>query len=288
MMDRRALHCLIAFLTLGLAAPAQAADCFGPLREPHPLAPFDFESNSRIEPQQVGNYRFGIISCVKNNDSKNSVYVRWLIPGPNGWVPIGERLESTPRLTFDDNVKSFRGCLQYGQRGDMTFGQFLGTEQDQGDIDEETRRGCRAAAGGKPREASAQSLTNMAFKIRNFIPSDAGRPDETMLALDGRVVVNVKGETEYVSVFEYALTPYRNSSGRPSNVSLTPDFRSEALLAAFNRTNRSPVRLDDKGRVEFTVFEVARPVLSYASYVLRDVEGRQVGAISLPVFISGR
>lgn len=269
-------------------AAAQPVDCLGPVKDPHPIGPFNFESNSRLDPMAFGEYRFGITSCVKNNDTANPLYVRWLIPGPHGWVPSRQTLESAPRLSKDDKVVQMKGCLQYGNRGDTTHGLFFGTEADKSRIDDEGKRGCRAAAS-QPQTAGSDILGNILLRIRNFFPSDATRPQATMLQLDGTVAIEAAGQTRYTSIFTYRVTRYQ-SDGSPSDVTLLPVFRggAEALLPAFRKSNGPASRLGGDGRIAFEVVEVGNPQLVYASYEFRDREGRVVGSIDFPVFVSRR
>src|SRR5262249_22249869 len=89
-------------LAAAFAGPtaAQTVKCPGS-KQPHPYGTFTFETASRVDPVNPANggqYRFGVVSCVDHNDPINELYVRWLIPGPHGWVPAREKLESTPRL----------------------------------------------------------------------------------------------------------------------------------------------------------------------------------------------
>jgi hypothetical protein len=64
-----------------------SARCPGPNYNPHPYGNFDFETNSRVERANYQKYKFEIVSCVVNHDKVYPIYVRWFIPGFNGWVP---------------------------------------------------------------------------------------------------------------------------------------------------------------------------------------------------------
>src|SRR3954469_21057716 len=114
--DRRfpaAAFALAALCVAGAPAGAQSSNCPGSTPEPHALGGFDFNTNSRVETLSAGDYKFGIVSCVANNDGTNPVYVHWLIPGPHGWAPPKETLNSAPRFSKDGRVEQFKGCLQY-------------------------------------------------------------------------------------------------------------------------------------------------------------------------------
>jgi hypothetical protein len=92
----------LASLCWGQLAP----QCVGPNKEPHSYGNFDFETNSRVDIMTYLQFKSGIVSCVANNDPEYPVYVRWLLPGPKGWVPPKGRgiLESVPRLIVNDTL----------------------------------------------------------------------------------------------------------------------------------------------------------------------------------------
>jgi hypothetical protein len=115
---------IVSAALMELICLAQAANCDGPNGEPHPYGSFTFHTNSRLEPSNQGNYRFGVVSCVDHNDPVNSLKVRWLIPLLHGWVPPAAILESVPRLRADDHALQLNGCILYGGRGDTTWPPF--------------------------------------------------------------------------------------------------------------------------------------------------------------------
>ena len=111
--------------------------------DPHPHGVFDFDTNARLEPTTQAFYKFAIIPCVKNNKA-NFLRIRWLIPDVFGWVPPNVTKYWVPRLVKDENVFQLKGCLEYGNRGDMTYAAFLGTGEDKPSVKREETQGCRA------------------------------------------------------------------------------------------------------------------------------------------------
>jgi hypothetical protein len=58
-----------------------------------------FNTNSRIEKINLGRYKYQVISCVTDNDPMNPLRVKWLTPGPDGFIPPHQKLESVPRMS---------------------------------------------------------------------------------------------------------------------------------------------------------------------------------------------
>lgn len=279
---------LVAFFALTFPSETFSASCHGPNPEPHPYGTFTFHTNSRLDPIAQGNFRYGVISCVDHNDPLNDLKVHWLIPGPHGWVPPAEILESVPRMRIDDKVSQLKGCILYGERGDTTSGTFFGIDGDERRVEDEAKRGCRAAVESGP--PSPSGIGDILLKIKNFFPSDARNPKNTMLQLDGSVGIKRTGIDSYSSFFEYEVKPYANSRGSVENVSVRPVFRgaAEGLLSSFNKYNGESRRLEAKGRISFEVFGVNSPLLAYASYDLYEQDNQLVGGIDFPVFVPKR
>jgi hypothetical protein len=261
--------------------------CPGPLKEPHLMGTFNFETNSRLDPSTLPGFKSGIVSCVGNLDTKYPLYVHWLIPGPHGWAPAGQKLESVARLIKDDRVAPMKGCLQYGNQGSFAYGQFLGNDTDQPRVIDEDKRGCRTAAA-QPPGPSESVLGNLLLRFKNFFPSDMSRPQETMLQMEGTVGVEVRGTDSYQSIVRYTMSRYPGSEGNVSEIAFRPAFRGAAvaLIPAFNRKNDGgAVRGAGDGQITFDVQEVRNPQLVYASYNVLDREGRVVASIDFPVFV---
>ncbi len=268
---------------------SQTAICPGPLKDPHPMGAFNFETNSRLDPTTLDGYKSGIVSCVSNLDAKFPLYVHWLIPGPHGWAPAGQKLESVARLIKDDQVAPMKGCLQYGNQGDAVYGQFLGIETDKTRVIDEGKRGCRAAAAHPPAPTESV-LGNLLLRFKNFFPSDVTRPQETMLQMEGTVGIEVRGADSYQSIVRYTMTRYPGSEGNVSEIAFRPSFQgpAEVLIAAFNRRNDGAVRGVGDGQIAFDVSDIRNPQLVYASYNVLDRSGRLVASIDFPVFVPRR
>jgi hypothetical protein len=278
---------IIVVLLSASSARAQSNSCSGPNKEPHPYGTFAFETNSRLDALPSGPYKFGVVSCVSHNDPVNSLYVHWLIPGPHVWVPPKEILESVLRMTNDDKVQQLNGCLLYGNRGDTTYGTFFGIEGDKSRVDDETKRGCRAAVESGP--PTPGLIDDIFLKFKNFFPSDTKNPEKTMLQIHGTAGIQWKGPNHYMSFVSYEVNPYQGSEGSVENISARPVFRgpAEALLLPFSKTNAPIVKIGRKGIIEFEA-DVDDPQLDYASYDLYAGEDHPIAGISFPIFISAK
>ena len=110
-------------LLAGLSA-SQAADCKGDTRQEHHVGNFNFVTSSWVE--DVGTMR-RYVSCVGNLDANSDLLVTWYIAGPfKSYVPSEESAE-TPRMRADTNTRPVAGCIQYGNAGERTPAEFLGS-----------------------------------------------------------------------------------------------------------------------------------------------------------------
>jgi hypothetical protein len=288
---KRAFRTLLAVLPwlLATAAPLRAQGiCLGSNQEPHPYGSFTFKTNSGLGAPPLKGYKYGIVSCVTHDDPVNPLYVKWVIPGPHGWVPAKQSLDSLARATNVVKFDQLKGCLLFGNQGETTQGTFIGIEGDERRVADENKTGCRAAVAAIAQPTSG-GIQGILQKIRNWFPSDASQPRVTLLQFDGEVGVRPQGDG-YVSFVSYTFSRYSDSQGSVEQLTARPVFRdaTEALLPAFNRSNTSPIKFATKGSIEFTVPSMPNPWLSYASYEVRDREQRVVGEISIPLFVSGR
>ena len=277
---------------------AQSVDCPGSLKQshPHPFGAFNFDTNSLFEDVRnlpdvtaAGGYSYGIVSCADNPDPSNPMRLHWLVPGPDGWVQPKAKLNATPRLTNEKPPLQFDGCLEYGNRGDTTLGKFFGLSEDRSRIEDEHIRGCREviARPGVSGEGTGK-IQQIILKFKNFFPSDAKYPAKTMLKIEGDVGIRQERENQYTSFVTYEAAPFGDSTGSLDGMRLRPAFRgaAESLLSAFAKANGvEPIRIGNKGEVTFTVFELQKSELAYASYEVLDNYRQVVGSIPFPVLV---
>src|SRR5579871_1090580 len=279
---------LLGIFLTSSASLGQTKGCLDLPGEPHPYGQFTFVTNSRIDKPLTTGHKSGIISCVIHDDKINFLRVHWMIPGPDGWVPPGgQPLSSLPRDTDITTFKQVPGCLLVGPRGDTTTAQFIGVEGDDARIADEQKRGCRAVVANP--HPLPGIIERIFATVRNYVPSDANRANETMLQIEATVGIVPQGTTGFRSVVSYLISRYAGSEGDPSQLSMRPVFpgATERLLPAFLQDHKPPSQLGEKGEIAFSVGDVANPRLDYAAYEIFDREGRPVGSISFPVFVSG-
>lgn len=214
------------FLLLNCGFAWAAADCQGDTRQEHHIGNFDFVTSSWVEP---AGERMRYVSCVANLDEGSDLLVHWFIPGPyRSYVP-SSRAVPTPRLRDDVNPRPVTGCLQFGQLGEMTKAEFLGTgedEEENGDGD------CkRQAAENWILNAAALPDKGYADDIVVYFPSDSKDPRNTMLELRGKIGIMPKGST-YQSFFHYQVNRLAGrEKGNISDVRVEPFFPGKAEFA---------------------------------------------------------
>jgi hypothetical protein len=276
--------------SIATGASAQGSGCPGPLPQQHRLGEFNFDTNSRQQATKVDGFKSEIVSCVMNYDKQYPLHVDWLIPGPHGWAPPANILESVARQIADERVRPYPGCLSYGNRGDADQGQFLGTGADEEKVKDEKDRGCRAASARSTEAGPSGPIRLIRLVFRNFFPSDVTRPRETLMQMDGTVQVLPQTSSSYSSVITYTMRRYEGSEGNATDITFRPAFRDDArpLLSAFNRRNDGAVKGSVEGRIAFDVPEISNPRLVYSSYDVLDRAGNVVAAIDFPLFVSAR
>lgn len=307
------VHCskaIVAALTLLIFSAGNSladgnklpqSSCEGPTNQSHPYGTFTFYTNSRVETINLGRYKYQVISCVADDDPVNPMRVKWLTPGPDGFIPPHEKLELVPRMSevgldpvvgakSDALIKQLDGCILYGDRGDTTSATFFGISGDTSRVAKEAQVGCRSAAGGTSPSSWSSDILDILHAVRNFFPSDAKRPNETMLELKGNIGVKRVDNSRYVSEFTYTLLPFNNSKGEADKIQLQPlfDGSTESLLPAFEKENGKTVQLSEKGNVNFRIDDLANPSLAYARYGFMNAQGEFLGSITLPVFIDNK
>ncbi|MGO4705118.1 hypothetical protein AB4072_04990 [Microvirga sp. 2MCAF38] len=267
----------------GSAAPIA---CPGPSEQPHPMYPFDFGTNSRVEGVTAGQYKSAIVSCISNKNPDDWLYVHWLIPRVQGWVVPGGMIDSGPRLQITDAPVPMDTCLKYGNRSDTVSALYLGNDLDLEEAALEKRNGCRATvAGTKP--SVVERIQEIIQQIKVFFPSDAKRPKETMLELSGEATVVDVSENTFTSRLTYSVSRVGNSNGSVEGVRMRPAFNAGAssLTEAFGKKYPEPIKLREKDAIAFTA-QAAQPRLIYTSLEVLDINGVSVASITFPVYVT--
>ncbi len=280
---------------------AQSKTCSGQIKQPHPnpYSQYNFETDSLFDAANKfpdaslspsSKFKYGTLTCVTNPDPTNFLYVHWLIPGPDGWVPPkGGSLPSIVRFTDESSPASQDGCLAYGNRGDTYFAKFHVLKEEMPRVQDEQNRGCRAViANPKQQSSILKSIENFALRFVNYVPSDVKNPQKTMLKIEGDVGVK-GGPYDYTSYMTYKVSRVEGSDGSIRDITLRPQFRSgaEQILPAFEKAVGPSLKVDSEGGIFVPVTGIKNPQLAYASYVIFDRNNAAVGAIGFPIYIPG-
>ncbi|MGV8937999.1 MAG: hypothetical protein ACOH2J_12815, partial [Allorhizobium sp.] len=180
------------------------------------------------------------------------------------------------------------GCLQFGQLGDLTKADFLGTKEDQdnngdGDCERQASRKVIVKAVALPENGYAD-------EVAVYFPSDAEDPYNTMLELRGKIGIEPDGST-YKSFFQYQVDRLEGrAKGKISDVRVEPLFPGPAESAyAFYKESRGDFSrvLSPSGDIAFDVVSKAsnqwKAVEAY--YQFFDKNNQVVAMIPLPLLL---
>lgn len=238
-----------------ISAWAGGAACSGPLSQEHSLAPFDFYTNSLIQPNQDENtkgiYPFVTTSCAVSGHVNANVptRVKWFIPKIDGW--LNSDVSQIPVNIFNiDQPRQMDGCLEYGNQSLDIKATFFGDSKEQQKVDHENEIGCRQTAAEAPSSGQGslgvvEKLIRIVQSVTNYLPSSSKYPGQTMLHLQGEAGIAVKDNETYLSYLRYTLTPYNNTDSKdvsrdvkptPTAVTVSPNFLGpgETLAKAYS------------------------------------------------------
>ena len=214
---------LIVFCLQSAAAIGCESDN-GQAHRPQP----DYRFTTYSEPFSPGSNL--ATTCVQN-ESNRDIEIRWLVPGPWGWIPEGEYLPRT-RPVSEPAPRPLTGCLQYGNLGETTVGNFYGDDEEVRKVEREETIGCEAARndfasrGGPAPSASANAVVErLEVPIRLFFPSNTESPSETMLILHGLIGLYPETSDSYEIFISLELTQYEDrEGGDPSTIRVMAAF----------------------------------------------------------------
>ncbi|MER9663337.1 hypothetical protein [Mesorhizobium sp. M0134] len=287
----RMLPMLAASLVVGVVS-AEAKTCDeGDTRQEHHVGNFNFVTSSWVE--KKGKLR-RYISCVKNLDPNSDLLVTWFIAGPfQTYVPATVELP-TPRLRDDISPRPVRGCIQYGNLGERTPAEFMGTADDEERNGKEGNCAPATQVGNEP-QGTDLPPDGWQDDVRVFFPSDPDDPHDTMLEVTGKIgIAPIPGGVTgggFQSFFAYSAKQYEGRKlGKVEDVTVTPVFpiKSDFFAAAFFKENKEATGLSRDGSISFDVLapfsNAWRPAPAF--YEFRDKHGRVLGAIPMPLFQS--
>jgi hypothetical protein len=272
---------MISFLSVA----SHASDCTrGSTRQEHRVGNFNFVTNSFVE--EAGKL-MRYVSCVGNFDSGTDLLVNWYIAGPfNTYVPSDD-VAYGPRMSDDLVPIPINGCIKYGNLGDHTPAQFMGTAAEQAENGKGSPCVVAQSTGDVKKAEPGVPEGGYEDVVRVFFPSNRERPRETMLVVDGKIGLSPTGDG-YVSYFSYTAQPYKDRpDGNPEQVRVRPafPFAQDIFLKAFYNSNSEAVPLQKEGKISFIVASAGKdwiPVPAFYEFI--DESGELLGAIRVPVF----
>jgi len=258
----------------------------------------DFRFTTYSEPFSPGSIL--ATTCVRN-ESNGDIEIRWLVPGPWGWIPEGEYLPRT-RPVGNPAPRPLIGCLQYGNLGETTVGNFYGDVDEVGKVEREETIGCEAARndfasrGGPAPSASAnEGVESLEVPIRLFFPSNTENPGETMLILQGSVELSAETSDSYGIFISLELTQYEGrDGGDPSTVRVMAAFpedleaRAPSVFQAISEAvgGTDGVLLQElREKFIFIELDSESVALDEAYFDVLTSGGEQVARFGVPVFL---
>lgn len=253
----------IIFLAMAVfviySCPSLADECPGDTPQDHRVRNFHFFTNSWSKP--AGGDLFEYSTCVANRDRESDLYINWFIPGPNGnYVPSDEVL-IWPRLREDRKPRPIDSCIEFGNLRDVTTAAFLGTSTDEAKNGSQRSPNCEQSASA-PTTSSTDSTRGARLPekwiapIRAFFPADSTKPRESMLELNGSLMVRMISASGYTTSLSYQVHPFKGrQGGDPNAIEIRPVFAlgDEALAALFRTQLPESLPLRDKDTIEFVV-----------------------------------
>ncbi|MER9574917.1 hypothetical protein NKI78_04590 [Mesorhizobium sp. M0400] len=271
---------LIAF-----ASPSNAADCpTGDTRHEHHVGNFNFVTNSWVE--EVGKLR-RYVSCVGNFDRDTDLLVTWHVAGPKGTYVPSDDVATEPRMSNDLNPRVVNGCIKYGNLGDYTDAQFMGSTADEAENAQDNPCAEANIFGGHELAKPGIPEDGYSDQVRVFFPSNPDKPRETMLEINGMIGIAAK-DGAFESYFTYSAHKYKDRpDGDPDNIRVRPRFVTapESYYKAFFENNKELIPLGYKGNIVFKVSEATSslvPVTAYYEFISPD--DRVLGSIPMPMF----
>ena len=286
--------CSLVLLLLGSqTVPSFADGCDGTTEQPHQIGTnYNFVTNAKVEPIAGSAYE-RYVSCVFNPDSNNDIYINWFIPGPYYTWVLANHSESWPRRQVIGHSSVIEGCIEYGNLGERTVAEYIGSDGDAADENKEDEKKCVAEAKGLSSGEKKQTLNNPIELFKDgfivYFPSNPAKAHDTMLKMAGNLEVLKKDDKTYESVMEYSLS---TAEGRPDGstkgIKLRPQFTgaAEMVLPYFEKTYPDDIELSNNKEVAFMVSGGSEWRLSSGKYEILDSDNKKLAAIRIPLFVS--
>ena len=237
----RVITLLALLLGILTASSGSAETCAGLVQQEHRIGNFHFQTNALVRPHPHQSSIMQQITCVSNL-SKSDLWIDWFIPGPKSWI-LPARSVSSHRVSLSQKWKPLNGCIEYGNVGQTTQAQFMGTAEDETLAEKERQSGCksRISASVPAEKVSLGAFDKLFMPVELFFPSDLAKSFDTMLQLTGAVGTLLTSNQSIEYYFEYRLNQVEGRpAGNPQDVKVRfrPPRHAEALEKFFLITSQ--------------------------------------------------
>ncbi|TPJ72551.1 hypothetical protein [Mesorhizobium sp. B2-7-1] len=291
---------LLAGSSVAISSSSYAADCpKGDTRQEHHVGNFNFVTNSWVE--ESGKL-LRYVSCVGNFDHDTDLLVTWHVAGPMGTYVPSDEVAIQPRMSNDLSPRPVTGCIKFGNVGDHTEAQFMGSAADEKENANANENPCLTTHASLSPQLAHPGVPLEGYKdgVRVFFPSNPDEPHDTMLEVDGVIGVTATYRDDgalgspFKSYFSYTAQKYKDRlKGDPDSVRVRPVFvaDSDVYKEAFLKSNdnETDVVLGSKGQIVFELpvdNDTAVPIGAYYQFISTD--NRVLGTIPMPMFGSAR
>jgi hypothetical protein len=219
-----ALALVVLQTTLGAAL---ADECRGSALQPHPLAQYNFETNSHFDSTQSVPRFF---DCIHNLDTAENKWLRveWYVTAfRDAWIAPTKAVEMLRNFGHDivaNNVRAYGSCLEYGGTGQTITAAFMSDEPEPEDARRRNPHCEEQHADSTGSSSRKHPLLPISMPMHVFVPSDDEHPSQTMLQVDGTIEYVPYSESSYISKFSYLVERYGASKGDISEIRLQPIF----------------------------------------------------------------
>ena len=288
---------ILYLLSIGLLSTwcsAAIAICDdGPVAQNHQIGTnYLFSTNAKVYPTDGSGYS-KYESCVYNPDKTNDLQVSWFVPGPREtWVLEGQT-ELSSRHQPDGASVPMEGCFQYGNLGETTLAEYMGSAGDAKAEKSDSEKACIQKAKGQKNaeeESGMQSnpLSSFADEFVVYFPSNPDNARNSMLKLVGSVGIEKTDEKFYLSTVNFNLSKVEGRpDGSVAGINIRPLFSgdAESLLKFYFKKNPSLLPIEKAKSIQFAVFGSGTWKLTSGRYEFLDASNKRLGSIEIPLFV---
>lgn len=266
--------------------------CEGGDAAPHNEDTYSFTTYTQVREEAGASF---FETCVENTSNKDLDF-RWIIPGPNSWVPRGCALKNVRAMQSSKKLDTYASCVIYGNSGKYLRAPFIPHESDKKFIDGEPRD-CRLKSADYGPAIQSDTLDaavgedaplRLELASEVFAPYVASDIERTLTKINFKSVLELhKEKGEFTTHVEYFLSPaFKNQKEYyiTDFYAVMPQ-ESEVFYASTDHKAGEPVFLDPKGgKFSFGGKLPSNPILTSVQHKLISKEGAEVASFWVPMF----